>query len=212
MKYRKRVSISANAKKIRKKSENSENSSFAQSEQPRKCFRDSLDFDSPAFDSAYISYPDQRSSEYCDQSNPQNSLLTPTTGNQLMVPTPDVSKRRSLVDELERPIKAIKEQIPKVKTHFSNHRCSWMFMLITVVFVLSFIPRITIMVMESLNINFWNELTDSEIVLYLFFYRVYLLTNITNPFFYGVFDKGLRRELRILCCCRRTKGVVMRKK
>ncbi|KAK3087427.1 hypothetical protein FSP39_005832 [Pinctada imbricata] len=192
VRYRKRVSIS-NTKKRRKPSGDS--SSATQSEVVRRCYRDSLDIDSPAFDSC------RSPSEYFDYEADDKRTSRPSFGNALMVPLQgEPVRRRSFAEELERPIKALRQQLPKVRSHFTTHRCSWMFMLITIVFIVAFIPRITLMVLESVDKDFWNNLTDSEIVFYLFLYRVYLITNVTNPFFYGLFDKSLRRELKSMCC------------
>ena len=55
-----------------------------------------------------------------------------------------------------------------------------MFMSIVVVFVLSFIPRITLNVLESVDEHFWAKLSDKEISIYLFFYHFYLVNNISN--------------------------------
>ncbi|XP_061181593.1 neuromedin-U receptor 2-like [Saccostrea echinata] len=155
--------------------------------------RDSLDFDSPFLDSLTEAPPSPVTPVNEESSPLQNSTF-------LSVPMTTTEKIRSSFTEIQK--KAFNSAIPTVRKHFGTHRCSWMFMLIAVVFVLSFIPRITLNVLESVDHHFWHKLTDREIAFYLFLYRFYLVNNISNPFFYGLFDRALRKELRKICCCR----------
>ncbi|XP_048731244.1 phe13-bombesin receptor-like [Ostrea edulis] len=164
----------------------SESGSVQQKKTP---MRDSLDFDSPFLDSL----TDTPFAPVKEETSP---LPSPTF---LSVPLTTTEKIRSSLTEM--PMKALKSTIPTVRKHFGTHRCSWMFMMITMVFILSFIPRITLNVLESVDMNFWGKLTDWEIAHYLFLYRLYLVNNISNPFFYGLFDRTLRKELRKTCCC-----------
>lgn len=173
-----------------------------------KPFRDSLDFDSPFLDSMNGAPSSPKIIEpssspvIIEPSSPSSATLEPSSPFKsafLSVPMTPTEKLRSSFSEIQK--KASKSTIP-VRKHFGTHRCSWMFMMITVVYILSFIPRITLNVLESVDKHFWGELSDREIASYLFLYRLYLVNNISNPFFYGLFDRAMRKELRKACCCK----------
>ncbi|XP_022330772.2 phe13-bombesin receptor-like [Crassostrea virginica] len=166
--------------------------------------RDSMDWDPPS-ESGSVQTRQKAMRDSLDLDSPFLSDAPPSPGNEesipsqnsafLSVPLTPTEKIRSSFSEFQ------KKAIPNVRKHFGTHRCSWMFMLIAVVFVLSFIPRITLNVLESVDEYFWAKLSDKEISIYLFFYHFYLVNNISNPFFYGLFDQALRKELRKVCCC-----------
>lgn len=175
----------------------------------RKPVRDSLDFDSPFLDSMnsapsspVIIEPSSSSPVIIEPSSPVSANSEPSSpfkSTFLSVSMTPTEKLRSSFSEIQK--KAFKSAIP-VRRHFGTHRCSWMFMMITVVYVLSFIPRITLNVLESTDKQFWWKFSDREIASYLFLYHLYLVNNISNPFFYGLFDRALRKELRKACCCK----------
>ena len=79
-------------------------------------------------------------------------------------------------------------------------RLTIMFLVITIVFGISFIPRVVIMVLESMGNDFSG--ISKELAFFLEFLRsVYIANNFTNPFFYSCLDKKFQLELRKLCCC-----------
>ena len=79
-------------------------------------------------------------------------------------------------------------------------RLTIMFLVITIVFAISFIPRVVIMVLESMGYDFSGISKGLE--LFLEFLRsVYIVNNFTNPFIYSCMDKKFQLELRRLCCC-----------
>lgn len=88
-----------------------------------------------------------------------------------------------------------------VRNHFSVYRYSYMFMIITIVFIISFAPRIGLMVQEATDPYFWSSLTDVDIAVHLFLYRMYIINHIANPFIYGSFDSAFRKKLW-KCFCR----------
>lgn len=101
-----------------------------------------------------------------------------------------------------RSLDILQDNVSAVKAHFHAHRYTYMFMAITIFFAISFTPRITLMVLESVNPNFWKELIDSPrtIAMCLFFYRFYLFNHVVNPFVYGFFDTTFTSEVRKLFC------------
>jgi len=82
----------------------------------------------------------------------------------------------------------------------SATRYTMMFMIITIVFVISFIPKVIMMLYDSINVNFWSGLTPSQLAGYRFFSEVYIINNIFNPFIYGSFDTRFREEVSRMCC------------
>ncbi|XP_076084484.1 uncharacterized protein LOC143055236 [Mytilus galloprovincialis] len=81
-----------------------------------------------------------------------------------------------------------------------KHRFSVMFFLITILFCISYLPRIALMIIESVIANFWDNLTDPEYVIALCFYRGHLLNTVVNPIIYLIFDTDFRSSCQRLCC------------
>ncbi|XP_052103544.1 cholecystokinin receptor-like [Mytilus californianus] len=89
--------------------------------------------------------------------------------------------------------------------HFRTHRYSYMFMTITALFIIAYSPRVTLMLLESIDPNFWNK-PNEAIAGFLFLYRMYLLNHAVNPFIYTFFDTRFRKAVsEIFCCCCATK-------
>ncbi|XP_063427272.1 cholecystokinin receptor-like [Mytilus trossulus] len=85
--------------------------------------------------------------------------------------------------------------------HFRTHRYSYMFMTITALFIIGYTPRLTLMILESLDPNFWNK-PNETIAGLLFLYRLYLLNHAINPFIYTFFDTRFRKAVsEIFCSC-----------
>ncbi|CAC5377608.1 CCKAR [Mytilus coruscus] len=80
-----------------------------------------------------------------------------------------------------------------------KHRFVIMCFLITVLFCISYLPRIALMITGSVIANFWDKLTDAEYVICLCFYRGYLFNTIVNPVIYLVFDTDFRSSCKQLC-------------
>lgn len=79
-----------------------------------------------------------------------------------------------------------------------KNKISLMFLFITVLFVVSYFPRITLMILESTNEKFWDQLTESHFVILTIIYKVYLINNIVNPIIYFIFDTPFRKACRAL--------------
>lgn len=82
-----------------------------------------------------------------------------------------------------------------------GYRLSVMFMVITLVFILSSLPKATMMLFESRNELFWlsRDIPLSGFARYRFLYTVYIINSVVNPFVYGFYDRQFRQELVSLC-------------
>ena len=63
-------------------------------------------------------------------------------------------------------------------------RISVMFMVITVVYIVSNLPHLSLVVCEALKKDFWQTMSDSDIALFRFLYTMFMINNIANPFIY----------------------------
>ena len=97
---------------------------------------------------------------------------------------------------IQKPVRKIgvnKRRIP-------GFRISLMFMVITAVYIVCFLPKLIMMVWESRKPDFWQTMSDSEMGIFRFLYTLFILNNISNPFIYGGLDKKFQSELKKLCC------------
>ena len=114
-------------------------------------------------------------------------------------------ERRESEDELEVSRRRRRSSVFRgkglgFKASIRRYKYSVLFMIITLVFVVSYTPRMVLMILEAVNIDFWNNLPNEYIRLCLFFYRFYIINNITNPFLYAAFDVRFRTEIKKLVC------------
>ena len=89
------------------------------------------------------------------------------------------------------------------RNQINGLRLSIIFMLISGIVILTFIPKVGLMIWESHHENFWIELSSSEMGIYGFLYTFYIVNNIANPFIYGFFDRKFRKELFHMVPCLR---------
>lgn len=80
-------------------------------------------------------------------------------------------------------------------------KLSLMFMLITVIFLICYIPKVIIMLLEANSPMFWEELSADTRPFVLFIYRMFIINNIANPFIYAFLDKAFLSNLKTLLCC-----------
>lgn len=97
--------------------------------------------------------------------------------------------------------KSIISHVYTVSQVLRKFKISILFMCITLVFVLTFTPRLVIMISEATNKGYWSGLTDNQIRASLFFYRFYIVNNIVNPFLYAAFDSRFKQEVKKRLSC-----------
>lgn len=80
------------------------------------------------------------------------------------------------------------------------HKITLVFMLITVIFLICYIPKVIIMLLEARNARFWEEFSDLGRAGVLFLYRFFIINNIINPVIYAFMDKKFSKKVIILLC------------
>ena len=82
------------------------------------------------------------------------------------------------------------------------HKFTLMLMIITFIFLVCYIPKIALLLVEAIDPGFWDNLNDANRATMLFVYRMYIINNISNPFVYAFLDTKFKTELRSLCNCK----------
>jgi hypothetical protein len=98
--------------------------------------------------------------------------------------------------QLER-MKRKSSQIECTKSDGPNSRTkqvTLMLFIITVVFILSFIPHLVLMVINAMNSMFVKDMSPVGIAFYNIFLRSFVINNMANPIIYGFCDKKFRTE------------------
>ncbi|CAC5413086.1 unnamed protein product [Mytilus coruscus] len=70
------------------------------------------------------------------------------------------------------------------------------FMIITLIFLICSLPKITITILETVTTNFWEKASDIERLVLMFVHQGYILNNIANPFIYAFFDEAFKTEIK----------------
>lgn len=78
-------------------------------------------------------------------------------------------------------------------------RFTWMFLIMTVVAMISYIPKSTLLMFESLNFLFWMSFPDIGRSIVEVMYRLHALHHTCNAFIYGYFDTRFRNEIKKIC-------------
>lgn len=133
-----------------------------------------------------------------DYSNSQSESMDDITDN-------GGSRRHSLTENSNYAVKMYSKTNrtekfkPTAKRIFRKHKISIMFSLITAIFVLSFLPRLVLMILEAIVSGFWDDLSDKMYLFCLCLYRLYLLNNVVNPIIYYFFDRVFRKGCKQIC-------------
>ena len=81
-----------------------------------------------------------------------------------------------------------------------SHRYSFMFMAIGVAFILSYVPRLIMLVISLYDPKFFGKISDAQLALVAFSREMNVVNNVVNPFIYGFFDGKFRNETKKLLC------------
>ncbi|VDI69784.1 Hypothetical predicted protein [Mytilus galloprovincialis] len=92
----------------------------------------------------------------------------------------------------------------KRKSGSIKRRISVMFFVIILVYILSYIPSLTIVILSyAIDDSDFIDLTQSETIAWIYFERFVFLNHIANPFIYSYFDVKFRRKLKTFFTCKR---------
>jgi phosphatidylglycerophosphate synthase len=85
------------------------------------------------------------------------------------------------------------------------NKLTLMFFIITLLFMVSFLPKVILLNIEGIYQDFWENLSDVQRLLFTFFYQMYIINNIANPFIYAFMDSQFRDDTKAmfkrLCPC-----------
>ncbi|XP_061166067.1 delta-type opioid receptor-like [Saccostrea echinata] len=79
-------------------------------------------------------------------------------------------------------------------------RITFMFMLISFIFIVSFSPKVVIFILECIDDRFWDSMTYSTRLLVRFFDVLFIVNNIANPLVYAFLDVKFSQELKKIFC------------
>lgn len=97
--------------------------------------------------------------------------------------------------------KSTSPSIRSKKTPFSVHRYSIMFLVISLLCVLTYIPALAAnLAVDVDSVEFWTEFSDTERQVYLFLFQMYLLNHVVNPIVYTCFDVQFRHKVKEIFC------------
>lgn len=82
------------------------------------------------------------------------------------------------------------------------YKFSLMFMVITIVFLVCYLPKVILMVLEGRNPMFWENFSSGQRAGVLFLYRFYIVNNVVNPLIYAFMDMKFRQEAKHLLTCK----------
>ena len=82
-----------------------------------------------------------------------------------------------------------------VKT-VGKYKLTVVFLIITVFFVVCYVPKVILLILEGLNSNFPNNLSNRAMSLVKWFGELYILNNIINPFIYAFLDTKFQTECK----------------
>ncbi|XP_061196295.1 neuromedin-U receptor 2-like [Saccostrea echinata] len=78
-------------------------------------------------------------------------------------------------------------------------RFTWMFLIMTMVAMVSYVPRATLLMFESLDSQFWISFPDFWRSVVEVAYRLHALHHACNALIYGYFDTRFRAEVKKFC-------------
>ncbi|XP_061195681.1 neuromedin-U receptor 2-like [Saccostrea echinata] len=83
-----------------------------------------------------------------------------------------------------------------------NNNVSLMFMIITIIFIISFITRLVTFILESAIVGIWERLSVTEYGVVRMIELFYIINHLANPFIYAFMDDKFISELKIGLFCK----------
>ena len=108
------------------------------------------------------------------------------------------SKKTKVFDTESKRLRHKKEKFNR------KHKYTYVFIAISVICIVTYTPRMTLMIIETINEYFWISQYDKpHLYSFLkFLNRSYIVNNIANPILYAMFDSKFRRQLLYFLACK----------
>ena len=104
-------------------------------------------------------------------------------------------------------IKYITSKSRKIKNRQLTNKITMMFLVITIVFLLSYVPKVILLIIEGISPHFWEQLSNTQRPGIIFLYHMFIINNIANPFVYAFMDLKFRNNSKLflqrICICSR---------
>ena len=105
----------------------------------------------------------------------------------------------------EMKIKYITSKSRKIKNRQLTTKITMMFLVITIVFLLSYVPKVILLIIEGISPYFWEQLSNTQRPGIIFLYQMFIINNIANPFVYAFMDLKFRNNSKLflqrICKC-----------
>ena len=174
------------------------------------------DFTVSVVDSGADKQGNYRNHHHASYSLPSNEETIPhshtkTPSNKYMANKKEHQRPTSGKDTSANSKKEIKSSAKSttsspVNCHVTNrkvprYRISLVFVVITIVFAISFIPKAIVMFLDT-SPDFMIIHPDLGLI-FRFLNTTFIINNFVNPIIYGIMDKQFKQEVKRLFCCRR---------
>lgn len=90
---------------------------------------------------------------------------------------------------------------PTINLFFRQHRYTVLFITITIVFFVTFLPRAILLLLETIHEDFWTKYNGKILQLLIFLNRLHIVNSVVNPLLYGIFDEKFKSEFMKIVRC-----------
>lgn len=85
------------------------------------------------------------------------------------------------------------QKLTSIRFFFKQHRYTLIFITITITYFVTYLPRMTLMLLETIDADFWIKFKGKPSLQFMIFLnRLHILNCIVNPFLYGIFDEKFK--------------------
>ena len=130
-----------------------------------------------------------------DQVSTMNDINLEVIQQESLATMVNIQKERqvSLTKDVNK-LKNKRDNSVNCGSNLRTNQITFMLFMITLVFILSFIPNNILLILYAFDPSFTKNLSPTEITVYALFLRTYVINNMVNPFIYGFCDKKFRSE------------------
>lgn len=126
-----------------------------------------------------------------------------TKNGMTYIATAEETKKLNKPVREDRPMK--KQQSFAIgKSAFNLNGSTFVFLTVTIVFVMGFVPHLSVRILRFLHVAFDEDNTMD--LVYNFLVRSYLINSVSNPFIYSIIHQRFRSELfktiKTMFCCK----------